>query len=111
MEIGRVETPYGAATIVAGRYPAGGAIAIQLVTADGMAEPIATFSTNLVSYGAQVESDEFCVKTWSENEPLVAPMLASGLFADTGKRAAASFAMSPIWRVADAAHVPPPSRP
>ena len=30
--IGRIDTPYGSATIVVGRYPAGGAIAIQLST-------------------------------------------------------------------------------
>ena len=66
--IGRVTTPFGDASILVGRYPAGGAIAIQLVANDESAEPMTTFSTNLVPYGAQVLSDEFCVKAWSENE-------------------------------------------
>ena len=105
--IGRIDTPYGSATILVGRYPAGGAIAIQLVGDDVPTEPMATFSTNLVPYGAQVSCDEFCVKTWSENEVFVAPMLSTGLFEDTGKRVPSGYVVSPIWRIKDPAHVPP----
>jgi len=105
--IGRIDTPYGSASILVGRYPAGGAIAIQLVANDEPAEPMATFSTNLVSCGAQVSCDEFCVKTWSENEVLVAPMLSTGLFEDTGKRVPSGYVVSPVWRIKDPAHVPP----
>ena len=105
--IGRIDTPYGSATILVGRYPAGGAIAVQLVASDELAEPLATFSTNLVPYGAQVSSDEFFAKTWSENEALVAPMLSSGLFEDTGKRVPSGYVVAPVWRVKDPAHVPP----
>jgi len=105
--IGRIDTPYGSATIVVGRYPAGGAIAIQLVDDDEPMEPIATFSTNLVPYGATVANDEFCVKTWSENEDLVSPMLSTGLFKDTGKRVPSGHVVSPVWRILDPANVPP----
>lgn len=105
--IGRIDTPYGRASILVGRYPAGGAIAIQLVAADEPTEPMATFSTNLIAYGAQVSCDEFCVKTWSENEVLVAPMLSTGLFEDTGKRVPSGYVVSPVWRIKDPAHVPP----
>ncbi len=105
--IGRIDTPYGSATIVVGRYPAGGAIAIQLVDDDEPMEPIATFSTNLVPYGATVANDEFCVKTWSENEDLVSPMLSTGLFQDTGKRVPSGHVVSPVWRILDPANVPP----
>ena len=77
--IGHISTPYGDAAILVGRYPSGGAIAIQLVDEEDPSEPMSTFSTNLVPYGASVAEDEFCVKTWSENEVLVAPMLATGL--------------------------------
>jgi hypothetical protein len=105
--IGRIDTPYGSATILVGRYPAGGAIAVQLVADDEPAEPMATFSTNLVPYGAQVSCDEFCVKTWSENEVLVSPMLSTGLFEDTGKRVPSGYVVSPVWRVKDPAQVPP----
>lgn len=103
--IGRIDTPYGSAAILAGRYPAGGAIAIQLVADDEPTEPMATFSTNLVPYG--VSCDEFCVKTWSENEVFVAPMLSTGLFEDTGKRVPSGYVVSPVWRIKDPAHVPP----
>ena len=104
--IGRIDTPYGSATILVGRYPAGGAIAIQLVDDDEPMEPIATFSTNLVPYGATVANDEFCVKTWSENEVLVAPMLATGLFEDTGRRVPSGYVVAPVWRIKDPANVP-----
>ncbi len=105
--IGRVATPLGGATILVGRYPAGGAIAIQLVADDEPTEPMATFSTNLVPYGAQVSSDEFCVKTWSENEVFVVPMLSSGLFEDTGKRVPSGYVVAPVRRIKDPASVPP----
>ena len=105
--IGRIETPYGSAALLVGRYPAGGAIAVQLVSNDEPTEPLATFSTNLVPYGAQLSSDEFCVKTWSENEALVAPMLSTGLFEDTGKRVPSGYVVSPVWRIKDPTNVPP----
>lgn len=105
--IGRIDTPYGSATILVGRYPAGGAIAIQLIGDDEPTEPMATFSTNLVPYGAQVSGDEFCVKAWSENEIFVAPMLSTGLFEDTGKRVPSGYVVSPVWRIKDPANVPP----
>ena len=105
--IGHVNTPLGRTTILVGRYPAGGAIAIQIVSDDELMEPMATFSTNLVPYGAQVSNDEFCVKTWSENEVFVLPMLSTGLFEDTGKRVPSGYVVSPVWRIKDSANVPP----
>ena len=105
--IGHLSTPYGEAAILVGRYPAGGAIAIQLVDSEDPSEPLATFSTNLVPYGTAVADDEFCVKTWSENEVLVAPMLAAGLFEDTGRRAPSGYVAAPVWLIKDHANVPP----
>lgn len=107
--IGRVTTPFGAALIYVGRYPAGGAIAVQLVGA-GTGEPLGIFSTNLVPYGARVGDAEFCAKVWSENEPLVAPMLSSGLFEDTGRTEASGYVAAPVWRIRNPEHVPPASR-
>ena len=105
--IGHANTPLGRAAVLVGRYPAGGAIAIQIVSDDDLMEPIATFSTNLVPYGAQVSSNEFCVKTWSENEVFVSPMLSTGLFEDTGKRVPSGYVVAPVWRIKDPAQVPP----
>jgi hypothetical protein len=107
--IGRIDTPYGSAAILVGRYPAGGAIAIQLVGDDEPMEPMTTFSTNLAPCGARLSCDEFCVKTWSENEVFVAPMLSTGLFEDTGKRVPSGYVVSPVWRIKDPANVPPAS--
>ena len=56
---------------------------------------------------ASVAEDEFCVKTWSENEVLVAPMLATGLFEDAGRRVPSGHVVAPVWRIKDPANVPP----
>jgi len=98
--IGHISTPYGDAAILVGRYPSGGAIAIQLVDDEDPSEPLATFSTNLVPYGASVAEDEFCVKTWSENEEIAEDCLKSGLFVDTGKRWQTGFTLAQVWRLA-----------
>ncbi len=72
--IGSAQTPYGPATIHVGRYPIGGALYVELYTADDeMPEPLATLSCNLAPSGVTLADDEFCVKAWSENEPLIAP--------------------------------------
>lgn len=107
--IGRVTTPFGEALIRVGRYPAGDAIAVQLEDAH-TGEPLATFSTNLVPYGARVAATEFCAKVWSENEPLVAPMLSTGLFEDTGRAEASGYVLAPVWRIRNPEHVPPMAR-
>lgn len=108
--IGEIELEgHGRALVRAGRYPHGGDIAITLVDATTF-EPIATFSTNLTAAGAKLDRDAFTVKSWSENEALVAPMLASGLFQDTGARIATGFVRAPVWRVKDPAHIPPTER-
>lgn len=107
--IGTVATPYGMASINIGRYPHGGAIFIQLLSAnpeDDFPGPLATFSVNLKSYGCPVNDNEFNVKGWEENECLVEPMLASGLFEDTGRKFPSGYVVSPVWRLRDPAHVP-----
>lgn len=104
MKIGNIKTPYGEASINVGRYPAGGAIYVQLICEDG--EPLGTFSTNLVPYGGKVEKDEFFVKAWAENQQLVEPMLGSGLFVDTGKVMDYEFVQAPVWKLVNHAHVP-----
>ena len=107
--IGQVDTPFWPARILVGRYSSGGAIAIQLVSEEGPPESL-VFSTNLVPSGALLAPDEFNVKSWSENEPFVTPLLATGLFEDTGRRVRSGFVESPIWRVKDPAHVPPATK-
>lgn len=107
-----VATTYGRAQVFFGRYPAGGAIAIWLVTADDCPpEPLATFSTNLLPYGARLSPDEFNVKTWAENEPLVGPLFATGIFERTGRSTSTGYVASPIWRITDARYIPPATFP
>lgn len=72
----------------------GGRTCIEIVDREGFS--FATLTTNLPY--APLEPGEFHVKTWFENEGLVAPMLATGLFDDTGKRVTAGFAEAHVWR-------------
>ncbi len=97
---------YGRALVRVGRYPQGNQIAIALVDAD-TSEPVATLSTNLAAYDVPVEPDAVAIKDWSENAPIIKPLLASGLFKDTGKRVATNHVEIPIWRLVNPEHVPP----
>jgi hypothetical protein len=106
--IGTVSTAYGVAAICVGRYPVGGALAVQLYLRSG--EPLITFSTNLVPYLNWLADDEFFVKSWSENAPFVQPMLATGLFEDTGRHVPSGYVNAPIWRIRDPDGVPQPSQ-
>jgi hypothetical protein len=107
--IGSLSTPQGDATIHVGRYPSGGAIAVEIVL-DPTSRDGWTFSTNLAPYGAQFADDEFAVKTWSENEPVLEPMRATHLFEDTGRRIPTGFVVAQVWRIRDPKHVPPVRR-
>jgi len=103
--IGKVKTDrYGTVAVLVGRYPAGNAVFVNMVNRRG--EPIATFSVNLVPYGAEIADDEFTVKTWGGNEQFVAPMLAAGWFEDTGRRVPTGYVEAQVWRIKDAKLVP-----
>jgi|PlaIllAssembly_1097288.scaffolds.fasta_scaffold00432_2 hypothetical protein len=73
----------------------GGGIALRIYDANG--QPFLTLTTNIE--GAVLFDGEFCVKTWSENEPYIADILASGLFEDTGRRVLTGFVEAPVWRM------------
>lgn len=68
---------------------------VQLYDSDGM--PYATFSTYLPN--AQLLPDEVLVKTWSENADLREPILAAGLFVDTGRRVPSGHVTAEVWRL------------
>jgi hypothetical protein len=101
ISLGTIETPYGLAEVKLTRYPKGGALAVFLECEDG--EPLAVFSVNLGPYGVPTAPEEFCAKTYSENEPLVEPLLATGWFEQTGRTARSGFVTVPIWRLRDLA--------
>lgn len=106
--IGAISTPFGRADICVGRYPSGGAVAVQLYLRNG--ELLITFSTNLVPYGGRLADDEFLAKTWSENEPFVQPMLDTGLFEVTGRTRPSGYVVAQVWRIRDTGHVPRTAR-
>lgn len=102
-KIGQVTTPWGEADIHVTRYGKGKAIAIQLYGRE-TGEPFGTVSTNLPD--VRLDANEVCVKVWNENEPLIAPMMDTGLFEDTGRKGGSGFVVAPIWRIKDPAMLP-----
>lgn len=65
-----------------------------------MGESVCTWTVCIP--GVELEAGEVIVKTWSENEILRDPLLATGIFEDTGKRRQpdpASFVLAEIWKV------------
>lgn len=73
-----------------------GRVAITVID-DEDGYPFATFSCNIPE--VPLGENEFLAKTWSENEPLRAPMLASGKFFDTGRRIPTGFVQAEIWAI------------
>lgn len=81
-------------TLKSGLYRHGTAPAVCLLDEDG--SPYTTCSVNLPEYA--LEPHEVLMKTWGENEALRAPLLETGFFEDTGKRAATGFCIAEVWR-------------
>lgn len=105
--IGEVDLgEYGRALVRVGRYPQGGQLAIDLIDAT-TSEPIATLSTNLAAYNRSTDPGAAGIRVWSENAPIIQPLLASGLFKDTGQRVTADHVEIPVWQLAHPEHVPP----
>lgn len=60
-------------------------------------------SVNLAPYGVSTADDEILIKTWSENEQIIDPLLMTGLFEDTERRAPTGYTMAHVWRLSRAA--------
>ena len=59
--------------------------------------PYARWSANVPS--ASIQPDEFFAKTSDEHEELRAPLLATGLFEDSGVRLEVGFLTLELWRL------------
>lgn len=77
-------------------YVNGGGVAVLLSDEEG---PYATLSANAMGVSSDLPDNEFCAKVWAENEHMRSPMLASGLFEDTGRRVPLGHAMAEVWRI------------
>ena len=71
--------------------------ALQLISEYG--EPFMKITVNIPE--EKLEPGEFFVKTWNENEPYIAELLASGLFIDTGKRVQCGYSEAAVWRLSN----------
>ncbi len=96
-----VQTVYGLARVELRSYVVKQALAVCLVDAYS-GEPVATLSCNLPEHAATLAAGEFFCKVWGGNEDLVADLLASGLFEDTGRRVPTGFVRAQVWRLAGA---------
>lgn len=75
------------------------AIIIQSIEDDCL-EPYIEITTNIENIEKVLTENEILVKTWSENESFVKPLLQSGFFSDTGKRVkVSSFCEASIWKI------------
>lgn len=97
-KIGNVDTKWGSLAIKVARYGKGNALAVTLESDEG--EPYGTFSLNIPELAKTLGSTEFFVKHYSENAPLVQPMLNTGLFEDTGRTGSNGFITAPVWKLA-----------
>lgn len=93
-KIGTMNSAYGLLTVLMTQY-VGGGTAIVLETDRG--EPMGKLSLFDTLSSPNLPSNEFVVKTYSENSALANDAIASGLFEDTGLRTPIS--NFPIWRI------------
>lgn len=81
-------------------YMNNGTPAITLYAKEGdELEPWIDLTTNVRGASTFLEEGECLVKTWSENEPYIKPMLESGWFEDTGKRVPTGFVEAQVWKI------------
>ena len=73
-----------------------GNLAVTVICDDGA---FGTLSTNVD--GVELAENEFCVKTWSENQPWAIDFLNKNqdVFEDTGRTFRTGFVSGPIYRV------------
>jgi hypothetical protein len=90
----KVDTSSGPVNVVLGGYQHGGLLSVRLEAAQDdpdngtmAGEPITTLSYNPVDPAVirLLQPGQFFCKTWYENEPLLEPLLASGLFAEVSR--------------------------
>jgi hypothetical protein len=110
--IGRITMFDKVLELTVGRYPAGGHAYVEATVLptgpqenEAFPEPYGRLSVNIPE--AVIPDNCFHVKTWSENGAMAQAARASGLFVDTGLRAATGFAVAQVWRFAHPEHVPP----
>lgn len=94
-------------------YPRGGAAYVQLYVYEEVDcgvyhwMPLLTLSTNLLPLGeGALGPGQFCAKVWSENQPFIEPILATGLFKRTGRTVPSGYVEAEVWEFCNADHVP-----
>lgn len=83
--------------LVKSSYCTNNAIAISAYEEDG--ELFMDLTTNTEDARIHLEKGEIMVKTWSENEPYIKPLLESGYFEDTKRRVSLGRVEAQIWKI------------
>lgn len=83
--------------LVKSSYCTNNAIAISMYDEDG--ELFMDLTTNTEDARTHLEKGEIMVKTWSENEPYIKPLLESGYFEDTKRRVSLGRVEAQIWKI------------
>lgn len=86
---------YDGETLIAkiDRYKGNDRLAVSIYDTNGT--PFATLSCNVPR--EPMADDEFAVKTWSENAPLIASV--KHLFIETGRKIRTGHCEAPVWRI------------
>jgi len=79
-------------------FYAGGRLALELID-DRLAGPVAKITVNLPE--AELSEGEILVKTWTENEPMTAFLVANGIAEDTGCRVWTGHAEAWVMKLAE----------
>ncbi|HMA35898.1 MAG TPA: hypothetical protein VKY74_15650 [Chloroflexia bacterium] len=78
------------------RYP-NGRIALQLLTADEDAAPVATATVNVPE--VPLAADEVLIKDYAENTGILAVLVQVGIVAPTGRVVPVGFVQAPVCRL------------
>lgn len=84
--------------LVKSTYRSNDAIAISAYEEES-GEPFMDLTTNTEDARIHLEKGEIMVKTWSENEPYIKPLLESGYFEDTKRRVSLGRVEAQIWKI------------
>lgn len=82
--------------LVEGNYVSGA----RMLQLESEVDPTSTARLTVNIPDTALQPGEFLIKTWSENEPLREPLLATGFFIDTGVRVLVEFVKAEVWSLA-----------
>lgn len=87
------------ATLIATRYSANNAIALLLVSNDGIGEPLTTITTNSPGFSEKLPAGQFLCKSYSENDGMDKWLEDNNIAKATGDYVQLGFVCLPIMEL------------